>query len=65
MISADVPEDLVHAICRALWGDSARIALDKGHPQGQHIRLARALDGISIPLHPGAARCYHELGLIK
>ena len=65
LISVDVPEDLVHAICRALWGDSARIALNKGHPQGQHIRLARALDGISIPLHPGAARCYHELGLIK
>jgi TRAP transporter TAXI family solute receptor len=65
VISADALEDLVHAICRALWSDSARIALDKGHPQGQHIRLARALDGISIPLHPGATRCYRELGLIK
>ncbi|MDA1311350.1 MAG: TAXI family TRAP transporter solute-binding subunit [Proteobacteria bacterium] len=65
LISADVPEDLVHDICRALWSDSARIALDKGHPQGRHIQLSRALDGISIPLHPGATRCYRELGLIK
>lgn len=65
LVSADAPEQLVNDVCRALWNDGARTALDQGHPQGRHIRLETALDGIAIPLHPGAARCYRDLGLIK
>jgi TRAP-type uncharacterized transport system substrate-binding protein len=37
--------------------------LDNGHPAGKNIRIENALKGISIPLHPGAARYYEELGL--
>ena len=65
LVSADAPDDLIHDICRALWSDSARRALDQGHPQGRHITLDGALDGVTIPLHPGADRCYRELGLVK
>jgi uncharacterized protein len=65
IISADVPDDLAYAICKSLWNDSTRELLEKGHPQGRHIRVATALDGIAIPLHPGAERCYRELGVLK
>lgn len=65
LTSADVPDDLIQAICLALWSEKARAALDEGHPQGKHIKLESALDGIAIPLHPGAERCYRELGVLK
>ena len=65
LTSSDVTDGLIQAICMALWSDKARIALDEGHPQGKHIKLETALDGIAIPLHPGAERCYRELGVLK
>lgn len=65
LTSVDAPEDLIYAICHALWSDHARATLDDGHPQGKHIKLASALDGVAIPLHPGAERCYRELGALK
>ena len=61
IVSADVPEERVYAICRALWNTATRILLDGGHPAGKQIRLDTALDGIDIPLHPGAVRCYDDL----
>ena len=56
------PEDLVYDICRALWNDATRTLLDGGHPTGQQIRLETALNGVNVPLHPGAERCYADLG---
>lgn len=61
IVAEDVPEERVYAICRALWNDATRVLLDGGHPAGKLIRLATALDGIDIPLHPGAERCYADL----
>lgn len=37
----------------------------KGHPKGKLVTIDTALDGIGIPLHPGAAKFYREVGLIK
>lgn len=61
VVSADVPEERVYAICRALWNAATRTLLDGGHPAGKQIALDTALDGIDIPLHPGALRCYDDL----
>lgn len=65
IVSAGMPEERAHAICRALWNDATRALLDSGHPAGQQIRLETALDGVEIPLHPGARRCYEELGRLR
>lgn len=65
IVSADAPEERVYAICRALWNDATRVLLDGGHPAGKQIRLEAALDGVDIPVHPGAARCYEDLKLTK
>lgn len=63
--SADQPEALIHDITRALWNARSRRLLDAGHARGSDITPERALQGIAIPLHPGAARYYRESGLPK
>ncbi len=65
LVSADVEDDVIYGITRALWHRTTRRLLDGGHPDGRLIRLDTALDGIAIPLHDGAARYYREAGLLK
>lgn len=60
-----VDEELVYNITKALWNDANRQLLRNGHPQGREITMESALEGIAIPLHPGAHRFYVEAGLIK
>jgi uncharacterized protein len=57
--------DLVYGITRALWNPNNRKVLDSGPPIGRQIELHKALDGVAIPLHPGAARFYEEAGLTR
>lgn len=63
--SADQPEDLIYEVTKALWNDNTRALLDSGHAKGKSITKETALDGIGIPLHPGAERYYKEAGLLK
>jgi TRAP transporter TAXI family solute receptor len=64
LVAAEVPEETVYGVTRALWHPSTGKLLDAGHAQGRHIRPETALDGIGIPLHPGAMRYYREAGLV-
>ncbi len=64
LVAAEVPEETVHGVARALWHASTERLLETGHPQGRHIRRESALNGIGIPLHPGASRFYREAGLL-
>ncbi len=61
--SADQPDDLIYNVTAALWNDNTRKLLDAGHQKGKQITLETALDGVGIPLHPGAARFYEEKGM--
>jgi uncharacterized protein len=63
LVGADIDEELVYGITKALWHDNARKLLDDGHSKGRAITLDTALDGIAVPLHPGAERYYREVGL--
>jgi len=65
LTSAAQPEPLVHAITAALWNDTTRQLLDKGHPKGKLITRETALQGLAVPLHPGAERYYREAGVLK
>lgn len=62
---ADQPEELIYEITKALWNDNTRKLLDSGHAKGKAIKKETALDGVGIPLHPGAERFYREAGLLK
>ncbi|MEM6371473.1 MAG: TAXI family TRAP transporter solute-binding subunit [Pseudomonadota bacterium] len=63
--SANEDEELIYNITAALWNDESRRLLDVGHAKGADITPATALNGIGVPLHPGAERFYREAGLIK
>ncbi|AOZ69555.1 immunogenic protein [Rhodobacter xanthinilyticus] len=63
--SADQPEELIYEITKALWNDATRKQLDAGHAKGKMITKESALNGIGIPLHPGAEKFYKEAGLLK
>ncbi|MCK4867343.1 MAG: TAXI family TRAP transporter solute-binding subunit [Alphaproteobacteria bacterium] len=66
--SSDLSEDLIYQVTKALWNDTTRKLLDNGHAKGKVIRLETALlglDGLNVPLHPGAEKFYKEAGLIK
>lgn len=65
LVAAEVDEDLVYGITKALWHENARKLLDDGHAKGRAITLKTALDGLGVPLHPGAERYYREAGLIE
>jgi TRAP transporter TAXI family solute receptor len=65
IVDADADERLVYGLARALWHPNNRRALDSGHPYGRSIRRETAIDGVAIQFHPGAARYYAEVGLIK
>jgi TRAP transporter TAXI family solute receptor len=63
LVAATLPDPLVYEIATALWQPAAREALTTGHPKGEAIRLEHALQGVAIPVHPGAARYYREHGV--
>lgn len=58
---ADADEDLVYNMTKALWDN--RVELEKTHAKGKDITLETALDGMAIPLHPGAMKYYKEQGI--
>ena len=59
----DVSADIVYNLLKAFWAE-----LDKYRAGGileKRIELKTALQGITLPLHPGAERFYREAGLLK
>jgi len=64
VVDAALSEQLVYDVSRALWGERIGRLLRQGHPKGRLVSLDAALEGVTIPLHPGAARFYREAGLL-
>ena len=63
--SQEAEEELVYALTAALWHESNRKLFENGHPEARGILLKSALERVAIPLHPGAARFYREIGLSR
>ncbi len=59
----DIPEDIVYNITKAIFEHTDELVA--AHERAKDITLETALDGMSIPLHPGAEKYYREVGLIK
>jgi TRAP transporter TAXI family solute receptor len=60
---ADMSPDIVYAMTKSLFEHVADLAA--AHPAARAIDPRRALDGMPIPLHPGAQRYYREIGLLR
>ena len=63
--NASEDEELIYQITKALWNEESRRLLDVGHAKGKAITPQTALNGVGVPLHPGAERFYKEAGLLK
>jgi uncharacterized protein len=63
VVRAAMPDALVYQVTKALWSPRTLALLHGGHAQGHAIRLETALDGLSLPLHEGAAKYYRERGM--
>jgi TRAP transporter TAXI family solute receptor len=63
LVNADIDADLVYAITKSLWHPTTVRLFAALDPIGKRIRPERALDGLSVPLHPGAERFYREAGI--
>lgn len=64
LIAAEANDKLVYGIARALWHPNTQKLWENAGPVGRSIRLASALDGLSVPLHPGAALFYFEKSMV-
>jgi TRAP transporter TAXI family solute receptor len=58
-----VSDDVAYAMAKALWTNLD--ALTSAHSAAKAIDPKRALEGMPVPLHPGAEKYYKETGLIK
>lgn len=66
LVRDSVPADLVYNVTKALWSETTRGLLDRGHAKGREITRENALQGRGVvPLHPGAERFYREVGLVR
>lgn len=65
IVNEKMSDDFAYAITEALFSEETSRLLREGHLQGRSITLETALNGISIPLHPGAERFYLEHNIIK
>lgn len=60
--SADLSDDLVYGITKAIYNDNTQRLFASGHAKGKLITLDNAVQGAGIPFHPGAERFYKEAG---
>jgi len=63
MISADVSEEKAYRITKALLEHRAELRSINASLSG--FDPAKACQNLPVPLHPGAARAYRELGYMK
>lgn len=64
VVSSTMADTVAHAVAEALFSPDTLQHLHNGHPLGKNIALESALQGLSIPLHPGAAAYYRDRGLV-
>ena len=60
---ADLPADTVYKMTKAMFTHLPELVA--AHSAAKAIKLENAVKGLPIPLHPGAAKYYREVGLIK
>lgn len=57
-VSAKIDATMVYEMLKTMFDNGPRLVA--AHAQGANIKLATALEGMSIPLHPGAEKFFKE-----
>lgn len=64
LVSKDLPAEVVYDITKGLF-ENIGIIHDTHSAAKKDINLQTALEGMVVPLHPGAEQYYREVGLLK
>ncbi len=60
-VRSDIDEDAVYKIVKTIYENLS--FLNNIHAATRAMSLERAIEGLPVPLHPGAARFYREQGI--
>ncbi len=60
---SDLPNDLVYGMTKSIFDNLPDLAAS--HSAGKDIRLDKALEGMPVPLHPGAEKFFKEKGMVR
>ncbi len=63
LVREDIDAETVYQITKAIYDNASEIAAI--HAAGKSIALDTALEGVTIPLHPGAEKYFKEKGKVK
>jgi len=63
IISKNVPNDIAYQLAKVVWEHHAD--LSQVNKFWENVKLADALEGVGIPIHPGVMRYYKEKGVSK
>ena len=55
------PEDVIYRFTKGMFENLG--VIHAAHAKGKEINLETALDGLTVPLHPGAAKYFKEKGM--
>lgn len=62
IVSNDLSEEVVYEMTKALFENQTEIEV--AHAKGAELNLKYAVEGVSVPFHPGAEKYYREVGAI-
>ncbi len=65
VVGSNMSNDMAYAVTKSLFSKETTMLLNEGHPLGKTITLDSAMQGVSIPLHPGAERFYKDRQMEK
>ena len=61
IVKADLDEELVYNLTKGLFENLDAVAA--AHAKGNEMSIEGAVEGVSVPLHPGAAKYFEEKGV--
>ncbi len=61
--SKNLSEDTIYKLTKALFDN--KDAITQGHAKGAELDIQYAIEGISVPFHPGAQKYYKEVGALS
>ena len=62
-VNSKLDDDTVYEMTKALFENLAE--LGQAHAKGKEVSAEKAVTGISVPFHPGAAKYFKEIGALK
>ncbi|GGH30504.1 C4-dicarboxylate ABC transporter [Alsobacter metallidurans] len=60
---SDLKDDVVYGMTKSMFDKLPELAA--AHSAGKEIKLEKALEGMPVPMHPGAEKFFKEKGVIK